>query len=120
MLIRLGYDIHFDIPAPVPMVALLSVHPSRRHDLREPDRLRVEPEVATDEHEDIFGNISTRFVAPAGTIRLVNSTIIEDSGSPDPVSPDAREVQRDQDLREIGEGVASGRLVGDDIQAGPG
>ena len=92
VLIRLGYDIQFDIPAPVPMVALLSVHPSRRGDLREVDRLRVEPAVAIDEHEDLFGNISTRFVAPAGSIRLVNSTVIEDSGVPDPVCPDAREV----------------------------
>ena len=92
MLIRLGYDIHFNIAAPVPMVALLSVHPSRRHDLREPDRLRVEPDVAIDEYEDIFGNLSTRFVAPAGSIQLLNSTVIEDSGAPDPVCPDAREV----------------------------
>ena len=92
MRIRLGYDIQFDVPAPVPMVALLSVHPSRRHDLREPDQLRVEPAVATDEYRDLFGNISTRFIAPAGRVRLVNSTLIEDSGAPDPVAPDAREV----------------------------
>ena len=29
MFIRLGYDIEFDLPAPVAMVAMLSVHPSR-------------------------------------------------------------------------------------------
>ena len=45
MLIRLGYDIRFDLQAPVPMVALLNVHPSRLQDLREEDRLRIEPEV---------------------------------------------------------------------------
>ena len=92
MRIRLGYDIRFEIPAPVPMVALLAVHPSRRHHLLEPDRPRVEPDVPTDEYRDLFGNISTRFVAPPGTVRLHNETIIEDSGQPDPVSPDAREV----------------------------
>jgi transglutaminase-like putative cysteine protease len=92
MLIRLGYDIRFDVPAPVPVVALLNVHPSRRHDLRAPDRLRVEPEVRIDEHEDLFGNISSRFVAAPGTLRLFNSTIIEDSGLPDPINLDAREV----------------------------
>ena len=27
MLIRLGYDIQFDIDAPVPIVAMLKVHP---------------------------------------------------------------------------------------------
>jgi transglutaminase-like putative cysteine protease len=92
MLIRLGYDIRFDIAAAVPMVALLTVHPSRRHDLREPDRVQVEPAVQIDEYEDIFGNISTRFNAPPGCIRLYNTTVIEDSGQPDAINPDAREV----------------------------
>ena len=92
MRIRLGYDIRFDIPAPVPMVALLNVHPSRRGDLREPDALRVEPAVETDEYVDLFGNVSTRFVAPQGSVRLFNETTIEDSGLPDPVQADAREV----------------------------
>ncbi len=49
MLIRLGYDIRFEIAAPVPMTALLTVHPSRRHDLREPDRVRLEPEVPSED-----------------------------------------------------------------------
>jgi transglutaminase-like putative cysteine protease len=92
MLIRLGYDIRFDIAAPVPIVALLNVHPSRRHDLREPDQLRLEPEVHVDQHQDMFGNLGSRFVAPAGSVRLYNSTLIEDSGLPDAVSPNAREV----------------------------
>ena len=43
MLIRLAYDIQFDIPAPVAMVALLNVHPSRARDLLEPDELQTEP-----------------------------------------------------------------------------
>jgi transglutaminase-like putative cysteine protease len=92
MRIRLGYDIRFDIPAAVPMIALLAVHPSRRHDLQEPDRLRVEPPVEVEEASDLFGNIVTRFVAPPGSIRLSNSTLIEDSGAPDPVCPHASEV----------------------------
>ena len=92
MLIRLGYDIQFEIAAPVPMTALLAVHPTRRHDLREPDRVRVEPETPVEEYRDLFGNLSTRFVAPQGTLRLTNSTVIEDSGLPDPVCPGAREV----------------------------
>jgi transglutaminase-like putative cysteine protease len=92
MLIRLGYDLRFDIAAQVPMTALLTVHPSRRHDLREPDRVHVEPAVPVEEYEDLFGNLSARFVAPLGTIRLTSSTVIEDSGLPDPVCPGAREV----------------------------
>ena len=66
MLIRLGYDIQFDIPAPVPMVAMLHVHPSRIADLREPDELRLTPFAPVDLYHDSFGNICSRFVAPAG------------------------------------------------------
>jgi transglutaminase-like putative cysteine protease len=92
MLIRLGYDIRFDIGQPVPIVTLLSVHPSRRHDLKGPDRVIVDPGVELMEYTDSFGNICTRLLAPSGTLRLTNSTTIEDSGLLDPVSPYAREV----------------------------
>ena len=43
MLIRLGYDIQFEIPAPVAMVGMLHVHPSRVGDLREPDEIIITP-----------------------------------------------------------------------------
>jgi len=91
MLIRLGYDIQFDIPVPVPMVAMLHVHPSRNADLREPDELQLTPVVSIEKYHDSFGNICSRFVAPAGEFRLYNSTLIEDSGQADLVSPGARQ-----------------------------
>jgi transglutaminase-like putative cysteine protease len=92
MLIRLGYDIRFEIAAPVPLVALLSVHPSRRGDLAEPDQVIVEGNGSATEYYDSFGNICTRLLASPGTLRLTNSTVIRDSGNPDPISIDAREV----------------------------
>jgi transglutaminase-like putative cysteine protease len=92
MLIRLGYDIRFDIDQPVPMVAILSVHPTRRPDLQEPDRVQLDPAVATEEYVDSFGNICTRFLAPAGSLRLANSTLIVDSGEPDAVNTHASEM----------------------------
>ncbi len=92
MLIRLGYDIRFDIPCPVPIVALLNVHPSRTADLREPDELRIKPEVKIDKYTDSFGNHCCRFLAPPGTLQLENSTLIEDSGQPDAQNFSAREV----------------------------
>ena len=92
MLIRLGYNIEFQIPARVPMVALLNVHPSREKDLCEPDQLRVEPAVDLENYLDSFGNRCCRFVAPPGNLRLSNSTLIEDSGEPDPQNPAAREL----------------------------
>jgi hypothetical protein len=41
---------------------------------------------------DSFGNRCYRFVAPKGALRLTNSTLFYNSGVPDLVSPDAREV----------------------------
>jgi transglutaminase-like putative cysteine protease len=92
MLIRLGYDVIFDTPLPVPIVALLKVHPSRVNDLREPDELNLEPATNADYYFDSFGNNCCRFLAPAGQVRLSNSTLIYDTGNPDPVAPSAREV----------------------------
>jgi transglutaminase-like putative cysteine protease len=92
MLIRLGYDIQFDIPAPVPIVAMLHVHPSRVADLREPDELRLTPTVPVGTYRDSFGNICSRFVAPVGPLRLYNSTLIEDSGETDPVNSSVRQL----------------------------
>jgi len=91
MFIRLGYDIEFEVPAPVAMVAMLTVHPSRVADLRAPDEMSIEPGVPLTSYMDGFGNRCTRFVAPQGTLRLSNTTLIEDSGTPDLVSPNARE-----------------------------
>jgi transglutaminase-like putative cysteine protease len=92
MLIRLGYDIQFDIFSDVPMVALLNVHPSRDCDLVEPDELRIEPDIPATIYVDCFGNRCTRFVAPPGILRLSNCTLINDSGLPDEVDLTAREI----------------------------
>ena len=92
MLIRLGFDIQFEIPAPVAMIALYHVHPSRRADLREPDEPHINPAVAITEYEDSFGNVCTRFVAPPGNLRLHHATLIEDSGEPDAVNTDAQQL----------------------------
>jgi transglutaminase-like putative cysteine protease len=91
MLIRLGYDIQFEIPAPVAMIALLNVHPSRAHDLLEPDEVRVEPNIPVTSYIDDFGNRCARFVAPEGHLRLSSSTLIRDSGFPDTLNLEARE-----------------------------
>ena len=92
MRIRLGYDIQFDVPVPVPVVAMLHVHPSRAGALLEPDLLRIEPDLKQDQYVDSFGNLCTRFTAPAGRIRLWNSTLIEDSGKVDVHDFSAREI----------------------------
>jgi len=92
MLIRLGYDIQFDIYSEVAMVALLNIHPSRVQDLLEPDELHIEPDIPVSNYVDSFGNRCVRFVAPPGILRLSNSTLINDSGLADEVDFTAREM----------------------------
>jgi transglutaminase-like putative cysteine protease len=95
MLIRFGYDLEYSLPAAVPMVALLNLHPSRAADAQTPDLLRVESldgstprTVPVETYHDSFGNLCSRFVAPSGRVRLWNSFTFQDSGLPDPVPPD--------------------------------
>jgi len=92
MLIRIGYDIRFELAQDVAFSALLRVHPSRQAHLREPDRLRVEPETPVQEYTDSFGNIGSRFLGRAGSLRLSSEALVEDSGEPDPVANGASEV----------------------------
>jgi transglutaminase-like putative cysteine protease len=83
MIIRIGYDIEFDIHAEAPIVTLLNVHPSRERDLVEPDLVHIEPEMPSERFLDSFGNRSVRVLAKAGPIRFHNSTLIRDSGQLD-------------------------------------
>ena len=92
MMLRLGYDIQFQIPSPVAMVALLNVHPSRAPELRAPDEVQVEPGTQVESFIDTFGNRCARFVAQPGTLRLRNLTLLEDPGFADQVNYNAREV----------------------------
>ena len=92
MLIRLGYDISFEIPVEVPILALLNVYASRTRDLLEPDLLKLDPPVPIDVYTDSFGNLCSRFVAQPGLVRLHNSTLIQDSGAVDAEDPRAPEI----------------------------
>jgi len=92
MLIRLGYELQFVIPAPVAMATVLYVHPSRTADLLEPDIMQVEPGVPVEDYIDGFGNRVGRFVAPVGPLKLTGSTLINDSGEKDPVNLGAKEL----------------------------
>lgn len=86
MLIKIGYEIVFESPVPVPMVLMLYTHPSRADTMKQPDKVRLDPEIPVEEYTDCFGNRCGRIVAPTGMLRLWNDTIVEDSGQPDPVN----------------------------------
>ena len=92
MQIRVGYELVFNCPQPVPMMLAVSVHSSRRSDLVVPDELVTAPHVPASTYQDRFGNVCTRIVAPAGQIRLSSQAIVRDSGEPDAVAPQAEQI----------------------------
>eukprot|EP01037_Dinobryon_pediforme_P015960 gene15960-16126_t len=92
MLIRAGYDIAFATTQPVPMLACLSVHPSRNRDLRTAQRIFTTPDLPLYDYVDSFGNVCTRMTMPAGGATISCGFVIEDAFAPDPVVPDARAV----------------------------
>ena len=91
MLIRIGFDIEFDLPAPCLMTFMLYTHPSASRSLLKPDEVRVEPVVPIHTYWDSFGNRCGRVAAAAGPLRLTNDSLVEDSGKPDIVFRDARQ-----------------------------
>ena len=87
MLIRAGYDISFATDKPTPMMAMLSIHPSRNKDLKTPQRILATPEVPIYDYVDPFGNVCTRLTVPAGGLTLSLDFVIEDSGATDVQEP---------------------------------
>jgi transglutaminase-like putative cysteine protease len=96
MQIRAGYEIVYECPQPTPMILMLTVHPSRQPDLTTPHRIMFDPPVTARDYLDSFGNACTRIVAPAGRIAISSDFIIQDSGAPDAVAPEAAQLPVEQ------------------------
>ena len=102
MLLLSEFDIQFQLPFAAPMVAVLHLHPSLEPQVRSGNELRVEQLVGADpadnivvpttEYHDLFGNRCTRFVAPAGALRLSGNSVIEAEQTPDPVYAGAKQM----------------------------
>jgi transglutaminase-like putative cysteine protease len=92
MLIKIGYDIALNFSSPTAVIHLLHVHPSRRGDLIEPERLTTAPDLPVEEYYDRFGNHRGRICAPAGRLRLFYESVIRDSGELDAYVPEAMQL----------------------------
>ena len=82
MLIRSEFEIEFDLPYAVALIALLRLHPSLDAAQRAPEVLTVDCGAPLHplhhaDYTDSFGNRCTRFAAPAGPLRLKGSNLIE-------------------------------------------
>ena len=91
MMIRVGFDIAFESPRPVPMMLMLDTRPEWDAAIVRPGRLRTEPDVPAESFVDGFGNRCRRLVAPAGLFRLTDDAVIEDNGLPEPARPEAEQ-----------------------------
>jgi transglutaminase-like putative cysteine protease len=89
MKLRVGYNIAYQSAFRIPMLLMLSVHPSRLPDLLTPHRIDFDPPIPTADFRDGYGNICTRIVAPEGPLIISADLILSDSGSPDIVDPGA-------------------------------
>ena len=91
MKIRAGYEISYDCAQPTPMIAMLSVHPSRVQDLVTSDLLCLDPATPASSYCDSFGNICHVIHAPKGRLTLSTEFQIRDDGQPDVVALDAEQ-----------------------------
>ena len=96
MKIEAGYDIAFNCTQDVPVLLMLSVHPSRQQDLLTEHRILFSPKIRSRDYLDAFGNVCTRLVAPAGVLQIRNRFVITDSGKPDDVAPEAEQWEIDR------------------------
>jgi transglutaminase-like putative cysteine protease len=91
MLIRAGYEISLSCVRETPLMALLSIHPSRAHDLRSAAVITSSCPSPLRASLDEYGNLRTLTVAPAGVITLRTDFMVEDSGLPDVIPVGAQE-----------------------------
>ncbi|MEQ1714126.1 MAG: transglutaminase family protein, partial [Hyphomicrobium sp.] len=89
---RVGYELRYAFPQPTPAILMLNVHFSRVSDLESADHIRISPSVPISGYRDGFGNWCCRIVAPAGQLVISTDVVVRDSGAPDPVVPNARQV----------------------------
>jgi transglutaminase-like putative cysteine protease len=96
MLIRIGYELVFEVPAACPILLMLDIRPERQSSVRRGGGVAVEPAVPVQWFVDAFGNRAGRLVAPAGKLRLWDDLVVEDDGAADPVVPEARQLPVEQ------------------------
>jgi transglutaminase-like putative cysteine protease len=90
MLIRIGYELVFDVPATTPMLLMLNVRPELAPRLRRPETIFTEPAIPVELFIDTFGNRAGRIEAPPGKLRITYDNVIEDSGLHEPKIDGAR------------------------------
>ena len=92
MQIHVGFEMTYDCPQPTPMIFNLNVHFTRVSDLVGRDELVFDPPVPMAAYRDGFGNWCTRVVAPKGRMRVSADALVNDTGLPDAILPQAQQI----------------------------
>ncbi|MDT5001232.1 MAG: hypothetical protein QOK12_3337 [Mycobacterium sp.] len=92
MRIHLGFEMIYDCPQPTPMMFNLNVHFTRVSDLVGRDALVFDPPVPVAAYRDGFGNWCARIVAPKGRTSVSADALVNDTGVPDVIVPQAQQI----------------------------
>jgi transglutaminase-like putative cysteine protease len=91
MRIRYGFNIKIDVTQPMTLLTAMDVEQARRGDIVHEQPLMTGSVAHVERFTDSFGNLCRRIQALPGTVSLSLEGIIQDSGKPDPVVPDAEQ-----------------------------
>ena len=92
MHIRYGFNIEIDVSQPMTLLTALDVEQARRGDIVHEQPLKTGSVTGVECYTDEFGNLCRRIQANPGTVSLSLEGVIQDSGLPDPVVPDAEQI----------------------------
>ena len=92
MQIRAGFELIYDCPQLTPMIFNLNVHYTRVSDVVGRDDLMLDPPIPVAGYRDSFGNWCTRIVAPKGITSVSANALVNDSGVPDLIAPEAQQL----------------------------
>jgi transglutaminase-like putative cysteine protease len=96
MRIRYGFNIKIDISQPMTLLTAMDVEQARRGDIVHERPLMTGSVNHVERFTDSFGNPCRRIQALPGTVSLSLEGVIQDSGKPDPVVPDAEQIDVSQ------------------------
>jgi len=89
--IRVGFELVYECPQPTPMILMVNIHHSLTPYVIVPDRLTTNPVLPIARYHDLYGNLCSRIVAPAGRTIITADGIVADSGLPDVFAPFAQQ-----------------------------
>ena len=90
VLCRVGCEFIYESSSPSPAIAQVFVRPDGTHRIVA-ERCELRPDGSAREYIDTFGNRCARFIIPEGDFTLRYDALVEVTGDPDEVAPEAEQ-----------------------------